>query len=157
MTSDGRCLYNSRIIDNYIRLIDRKYPQVRVAELLEYAGITAYEVADEGHWFTQDQIDRFHEKLSSVTSNSSIAREAGRYAASPDALGATKLFWLGTVGPGKAYKLIGRGARMLTRSSTFESRSLSPNRVEITVAFEQGVEEKTYQCEVTDYTPRFFL
>ena len=147
MTSEGRRLYNSRIIDNYIRLIEKKYPEIRVSQLLDYAGMTAYEVADEGHWFTQDQIDRFHKKLSILTSNASIAREAGRYAASPGAMGAMKLFFLGTVGPGKAYELIGRGARRLTRSSTFESRSLSSNRVKVTINFEEGVEEKPYQCE----------
>jgi HD-GYP domain-containing protein (c-di-GMP phosphodiesterase class II) len=147
MTNDGRRLYNSLIVDNYLRLIQRKYPQIPVSSLLEYAGMTAHEVADEGHWFTQDQIDRFHQKLSYLTSNASIAREAGRYAASPDALGAMKLFFLGTVGPRKAYELIGRGARRLTRSSTFESRALSRNRVEVTVRFEPGVQEKPYQCE----------
>ncbi|HEX7508323.1 MAG TPA: HD domain-containing phosphohydrolase [Polyangia bacterium] len=147
MTSDGRRLYNSRIVDNYIRLIARKYPGIRVSNLLEYAGMTGYEVADEGHWFTQDQIDRFYAKLSELTGNPSIAREAGRYAAHPDAMGAMKLFFLGTVGPGKAYDLIGRGARRLTRSSTFESRSLSSTSVEVTVTFEQGVAERPYQCE----------
>ncbi|MGB8298338.1 MAG: HD domain-containing phosphohydrolase [Polyangia bacterium] len=147
MKSDGRRLYNSLIIDNYIRLIERKYPQIRVATLLDYAGITAHEVADEGHWFTQNQIDRFHEKLSFLTSNAAIAREAGRYAASPDALGAMKLFFLGTVGPSKAYELIGRGASRFTRSSTFASRSLSSNRVEVTTTFEENVEEKPYQCD----------
>lgn len=147
MTSDGRRLYNSRIIDNYLRLIDRKYPQIRVSTLLDYAGMTAHEVADEGHWFTQDQVDRFHEKLSFLTSNASIAREAGRYSASPDAMGAMKLLILGTVGPGRAYDLIGRGASRLTRSSTLTSRRLSWNRVEVTATFEPGVKEKPYQCE----------
>jgi len=147
MTSDGRRLYNSRIVDNYIRLIAQKYPEIQVSHLLEYAGMTAHEVADEGHWFTQDQIDRFHKKLSVLTCNTSISREAGRFAASPGAMGAMKLFFLGTVGPGKAYELIGRGARRLTRSSTFESRKLSSNSVEVTITFEQDAEEKPYQCE----------
>jgi HD-GYP domain-containing protein (c-di-GMP phosphodiesterase class II) len=147
MPTDGRRLYNSRIVDNYIRLIEKKYPEIGVSDLLEYAGMTASEVADEGHWFTQDQIDRFHKKLSVLTNNASIAREAGRYAASAGAMGAMKLFFLGTVGPGKAYQLIGRGARRLTRSSTFESRSIGSNRVEVTINFEKGVEERPYQCE----------
>jgi HD-GYP domain-containing protein (c-di-GMP phosphodiesterase class II) len=147
MTSEGRRLYNSRIIDNYIRLLARKYPTIQVSDLLEHAGMTAYEVADEGHWFTQDQVDRFHEKLSLLTNNADIAREAGRYAASPDAMGSMKRFFLGMVGPGKAYELISQGTRRLTRSSTFESRSLSPNRVEVTIHVEPGVEEKSYQCE----------
>ena len=58
-----------------------------------------------------------------------------------------KLFFLGTVGPGRAYELIGRGASRFTRSSTFASRSLSSNRVEVTTTFEENVEEKPYQCE----------
>jgi HD-GYP domain-containing protein (c-di-GMP phosphodiesterase class II) len=147
MTNDGRRLYNSRIVDNYLRLLGKKYPNIRIADLLEHAGMTAYEVADEGHWFTQAQVDRFHEKLSTLTNNPSIAREAGRYAASPDAMGAMKLFFLGTVGPRRAYELIARGARRLTRSSTFASRSLSANRVEVTISFEPDVDEKPYQCE----------
>jgi hypothetical protein len=53
-------LYNSRIIDTYIKLLKRKYSFVDVDEVLEYAGMKAYEVADQGHWFSQTQIDRFH-------------------------------------------------------------------------------------------------
>jgi len=147
MTSDGRHLYNSRIVDNYIRLITKRYPEIQVSDLLAYANMTAHEVADEGHWFTQVQIDRFHKKLSLLTGNASIAREAGRFAASAGAMGAMKLYFLGTVGPGKAYELIGKGARRLTRSSTFESRSLSSNKVEVTITFEPGVEERPYQCQ----------
>lgn len=147
MKSDGRRLYNSRIIDNYIRLLERKYPQIKVADLLDHASMTPYEVADEGHWFTQDQVDRFYERLAFLTSNPSLAREAGRYAASPDAMGAMQMLILGAVGPGKAYELIGRGARRLTRSSTFTSRALSPSSVEVTTTFEPGVEEKPYQCQ----------
>ena len=140
-------LYNSRIIDNYVRLIRGKYPQIRVSELLEYAGITPYEVADEGHWFNQDQVDRFYEKLTEMTGNSRIAREAGRYAASPDAMGAMKLFFLGTIGPGRVFGFIGKGASRLTRSSIFASRRLNSNAVEVTVSFRKGVREKPYQCE----------
>jgi HD-GYP domain-containing protein (c-di-GMP phosphodiesterase class II) len=147
MKHDARRLYNSRIIDNYLRLLDKGYPQVQVADLLEHAGMTAYEVADEGHWFTQEQIDRFHEKLSQLTHNPSIAREAGRYAASADAMGAMKLFFLGSVGPGKAYELISRGARRLTRSSVFQTRGLSAQKVEVISTLAPEVEEKPYQCE----------
>ena len=147
MTTDGRRLYNSLIIDNYIRLINRKYPHIPVACLLEYAGMTAHEVADEGHWFTQEQVDRFYQKLSWLTNNASLAREAGRYAASPDALGVMKLFFLGAVGPAKAYEFIGRGARRITRSSTLVPRTLGANRVEVTTVYEPGVNEKPYQCE----------
>jgi hypothetical protein len=40
-------LYNSRIIDTYIKLIKSKYNYVNVAELLNYAEMKPYEVADQ--------------------------------------------------------------------------------------------------------------
>ncbi|MBT8350976.1 MAG: hypothetical protein KJO26_07060, partial [Deltaproteobacteria bacterium] len=55
-------LYNSRIVDNYIKLIKKRYPSVSIVQLLSAAKMTSYEVADEGHWFTQQQINLFHDK-----------------------------------------------------------------------------------------------
>ncbi len=42
-------IYNSRIIDNYIKLLKFKYPWVNATEVLHSAGMTSYEVADQGH------------------------------------------------------------------------------------------------------------
>lgn len=140
-------LYNSRIIDSYIKLIKKKYNHIDVQDILEYAGITLYEVADEGHWFTQDQINRFHEKLSQLTKNELIAREAGRYAASPDAIGIMRPFLLGMVEPARVYEMIGKAAGKFTKSSTYESRIRAANKVEIIVTPRIGVQEKQFQCE----------
>ena len=67
MTAD-QPLYNSRIINSYLNLIKKKYPRVDVRELLLYAEIMPYEVSDEGHWFTQRHVDRFHEMVTEPTS-----------------------------------------------------------------------------------------
>ena len=67
-------LYSSRIVDNYIKLLKRKYSHINVNELLRAAKMTSYEVADEAHWFTQKQVNLFHEKLSQFTQNENIAR-----------------------------------------------------------------------------------
>ena len=80
-------LYNSRIIDTYIKFIEKNYSHINVNQLLTHADMHRYEVADQSHWFTQSQIDRFYNKLVELTNIPNIAREAGRYAASPDALG----------------------------------------------------------------------
>ena len=140
-------LYNSRIIDNYIKLIKSQYSYVNIIELLKHSKMEAYEVADQGHWFTQDQIDLFHDKLTQCTGNSNIAREAGRHAASPDASGVMRHYFLGLVGPAKAFEMIGNGAKNFTRSSKYTSRVLSSNKVEITVTPNPGVTEKPFQCE----------
>ena len=56
-------LYNSRIVDNYIKLIKSKYSYIDVDDLLKYAGMELYQVEDEAHWFTQEQLNKFHKSL----------------------------------------------------------------------------------------------
>ncbi|MBL0713364.1 MAG: HD domain-containing protein [Desulfosarcina sp.] len=140
-------LYNSRIIDNYVKLIKKRYRHIEIGALLKYAGITSYEIADQGHWFTQHQINRFHERLSQLTGNESIAREAGRFSAAPESLGIIRQYVLGMLDPTRAYELIGKMASNMTRSSTFKSRPLAPNKVEIEVNFQEDVKEQPFQCE----------
>jgi HD-GYP domain-containing protein (c-di-GMP phosphodiesterase class II) len=140
-------LYNSRIVDNYIKLIKKKYDHIDVSELLAYANIKPYEIADQGHWFTQKQINRFHQKLSQLTQNENIAREAGRFAASPEASGVMRQFFLGGVGPAAAYEMISKGAANFTRSCRFEADRLAPNRFEVRVTPRAGVTEQPFQCE----------
>jgi HD-GYP domain-containing protein (c-di-GMP phosphodiesterase class II) len=140
-------LYNSRIIDTYIRLIKRHYSYVNIGELLNYAGMKPYEVADQGHWFTQEQIDRFYVRLVYLTKNENIAREAGRYGASPDALGVMRQYALGLIGPLHTFELINQATSNFVKSASYESRKISSNKVEIIVTpHEEGL-EKPFQCE----------
>ena len=92
-------LYNSRILNTYIEFTKKNYPQVDIQALLEYAQVEPYQISDEGHWFTQGQHDRFHEKLVELTGNKDIAREAGRYAASSKGVGFFKQYALALMGP----------------------------------------------------------
>jgi HD-GYP domain-containing protein (c-di-GMP phosphodiesterase class II) len=140
-------LYNSRIVDNYIKLLNYKYPWVNANEILRHAGMTSYEVADQGHWFTQRQINRFHEKLSALTQNDNISREAGRYSASPDALGAMRQYVLGMIGPEKVFEIVGKTASKFTKSCQYRSKRLGPNKYEIVTHPLPGAKEKRFQCE----------
>ncbi len=140
-------LYNSKIIETYIKLVKNKYSYIDVSELLNSAGMETYEVADQGHWFTQEQVDRFYYRLVQLTGNEEIAREAGRYAASPDALGIMRQFILGIVGPATTFEIINKIMSNFTRSSTCQSKIISSNKVEIVVTPYEGMEEKPFQCE----------
>ena len=140
-------LYNSRGIGVWLKLIEHKYGFVDVRQILDYAEMKPYEVADPGHWFSQRQIDRFYEKVVQMTGNPNIAVEAGRYAASTEALGAIKQNILGMVQPLKAFELIGKSVKNFARSSVYESRQLAANKIEIKVTPNPGVIEKPYQCE----------
>jgi len=145
--SDDKPLYNSRIIDNYIKLIKSKYLFVNVVELLELSGIRPYEVADQGHWFTQTQVNNFNAQASRLTGSSNLAREAGRYAASPDASGMMRQYVLGMVGPAKVYELINKSSANFTRSCVFASKKISSHSIEITVTPRPDCQERPFQCE----------
>ena len=140
-------IYNSRIVDNYIKLLNYKYPWVNANEILRYAGMTSYEVADQGHWFTQRQINRFHQKLSQLTHNENISREAGRYSASPDAIGVMRQYVLGMIGPDIFFEQFSKSASKFTKSCSFHSKKLNPNKYEISVHPVPGAQEKRFQCE----------
>ncbi|BCA80288.1 hypothetical protein AOP6_2075 [Desulfuromonas sp. AOP6] len=140
-------LYNSRIIHAYLALLKDKYPHIDVNKILRHAHMDPCEVADQGHWFSQEQVDLFYEKLVQLTGDESIAREAGRHAASPEALGAMRQYLLGLVGPARVFNLIQKTSVQFTRSSEYSSRELDSNRVEITVTPRSGVQEKEFQCE----------
>ena len=139
--------YNSRIVNTYIKFIKRNYSYLNISEILEYAKMKPYEVADEGQWFSQEQINLFHEKLSQVTDKQNIAREAGRYAASPEAIGVMRHYILGMLGPSKVYELIGKATSNFTRSSIYESKKIKSNKIEILVTPNKGTQEREFQCE----------
>ena len=140
-------LYNSRILNTYIEFAKINYPYINIQDLLKYAQVESYQISDEGHWFTQGQHDRFHEKLVELTGNKDIAREAGRYAASSKGIGLFKQYALAWMGPLKAYSMAGYFNSKFTRSAVYQSRKVSSNTVEIIVIPQGGVQEKPYQCE----------
>ncbi len=140
-------LYNSRILNTYIEFTKTNYPYVNIQDLLKYSQVESYQISDEGHWFTQEQHDRFHEKLVELTGNKDIAREVGRYAAFSKGAGLLKQYALTWIGPLMAYSMLGRVTSKFTRSFVYQSRKVSPNTVEITVTPQEGVQEKLYQCE----------
>ncbi len=148
-TVDFQPLYSSRITAVYINMIKNNYSYINIRELLSYAGMEMYQVLDEAHWFNQHQVDSFNEKLVKLSGNKNIAREAGRYSASPEApgLGAMRQYLLSMFSPSKTYELIGKFAPNFTRASQYKWKKLSATSCEITVDNIQGVKEKPYQCE----------
>jgi HD-GYP domain-containing protein (c-di-GMP phosphodiesterase class II) len=144
---NNRPLYSSRVINTYIKLIKRRYSYIDIAELLGYAKMEPFQVEDEGHWFSQEQVDLFYEKVRKLTGNKNISREAGRFGASSGATGVMRQYVLGLVGPAKTYELLGKYIHNFTKSSTYEIKRMGPYKVEIAVMLKEGVNEKPYQCE----------
>lgn len=140
-------IYNSRLIDTYLKLIMVKHPHVNVDTMVRSIGIESYEVADEGLWFTQDQVNRFYAAVVQATGNENIARDAGRFSASADTLGTVRQYILAMLGPSKAFALGSKLASTLTKSADYETRALNSNSVEVTVRPRPGVKEEPFQCQ----------
>lgn len=140
-------LYNSRLIKNYVEYVKKFHSEIDIEPVLEYAWITSYELEDQGHWFSQWQVDRFHERLTERTGDSNISRKVGRFVASSEASGALKHYTLGFMSPAAAYWVLEKIAPHLTRASTLKVRKLGPSKIEVTVIPKDAVTEKPYQCE----------
>ncbi len=142
-------LYNSIVVKNYLEYLKNEYPDMNFRELLDYAGITDYEVEDRGHWLTQVQINRFHEYILRETGNPEISRLAGRYAASPKANGfaVMRRFVAALLSPAMAYWAVEKLTPSLSRHTTVRSRNITGNKVELFVTPRAGIREESFQCD----------
>jgi len=145
--SDTAPLYNSRITKTYLEYIKNSYPDIDIDDILEYAGMTRYEVEDQAHWFSQDQTDRFQEILIKKTGNPNIAREAGRYITLHKGFGPAKQYTIGLMSLTTIYLLMGKVYPLMSRAAEIETKKFGPNKVEIIATPNPGVNEKPYQCE----------
>ncbi len=142
-----RKLYSSRIIQAYCEYITVNYPAVNIKEILDSAGILGYELEDHGHWFSQEEVDRFYFKVEEVLNDKTVARKAGHFMASPQGGGEVRYYFLGLMGLANAYKMATKASKNLTKSSNYEVNILSSNSVEVITTFLPGIQEKEYQCQ----------
>ncbi len=140
-------LYNSRVIKTFLEYLNTHYPDLDTKIILDNSGVTIYEVNDGGHWFNQNQVDKFTEIVTEMTKNPRIALEVGRFSPSSKAAGSMTNFLTGFITPSAAYRYMGKMYSQISRSCFLETKSLRDNQVEITVRQKIGVSEKFYQCE----------
>jgi len=143
----GEPLYNSKIFNLYIQLVRQKYDHVNPNRVLKISNINPHEVADPNHWFNQKQFDRFYGILAKETGNARIAREAGRFAAAPEATGFIRQHVLSFDSPGGAFCSLGQTLAGMQHACTIETRQQGCSRVEITVRPAVPIGENTGQCQ----------
>ena len=144
---NDEALYNSRLIKRYMEYIASHYPNLDTTSILNYAGITIYQLNDGGHWFNQNQVDRFHEILTKLTKNNDIAIEVGRFSPFSKTGGVMTRFMTGFITPGSAYAALGKLYPQVSRACFVNTRMLQSNVTEVTVKLKSGVEERVFQCK----------
>ena len=140
-------IYNSRIVKSYIHCMNARYPDANIDSILQHAEISKYELDDPGHWFNQQQVDRFFEKTVEVTGNPAIAREAGRFAVLNETAGPVRQLALGLLKVSSVYLLLAKLYPMLSRGALVKTQKLASNSVQITVEPFSDVLESPHQCE----------
>ena len=140
-------LYNSRLIKNYLEYCKEFHTEIDINSLLSHAEITNYELEDPGHWFSQRQVDQFHEILVEKTGDSNISRKVGRFSVFSKASGAVRQYALGFMSPAAVYWVAETLGSRLTRASIYKTRKLGSNKIEILATPKPGVSEKSYQCD----------
>lgn len=146
-SSNNSPLYNSRLLKNYVEFIRNFHPDLDIASLLKLSGINSYEIEDQGHWFSQEEVNRFHGILVQKTQNPGISREVGRFAASPKGTGAVRQYVLGFMSPGAAYRVLEKLSPHLTHATRLKTKRLGANSMEVLVIPNPGVSERPYQCD----------
>ena len=72
-------LYNSRIIATYIMFLKKEYSHVNIDDVLSYARMEIYQVEDDSYWFTQEQVDRFNERVVKLTGETRHIKRSGSF------------------------------------------------------------------------------
>jgi len=140
-------LYNSRIIKSFAEYISKYHPKVEIISILDYGGIKKYQIEDEGHWFTQTQVDRFYDAAVKTTGDSGIARKAGQYSVFSAATGGFTKYLLWYMTPSAVYAVLEKVHPHASRGSTVKTRKVGPNQAEVIAIQNPGVKEKPYQCQ----------
>ena len=153
-------IYSSRLIQSYIQYLRRFYPDIDIGGLLEFAGMTAYEVEDPAHWFSQHQMDRFHQILDEKTGSATISREAGRFITKAENMGPARQLALGLMNVKSIFLLLEKMTPLLSRGSRLKVKSIGPQQIEVVSTPFPGVRERPYQCEnrmgIFEGLPRLF-
>ena len=148
-TAKEKELYSIKILDVYVALIREKYPEIEIENLMDDAGIENYSRGGVNSlWLCQAQLNRFHERLSLLTDNMRIDREAGRYVVKSECLGMIRSLVLPFVGVRRACGMMEKYAGGLTRSSRYTRRYTGKNKIEIVITPTEGIKEEPFQCEI---------
>ncbi|MFH1984286.1 MAG: ATP-binding protein [Pseudomonadota bacterium] len=158
--NDATPLYNSRVIKIWVEYLQKRHPDVDCDQILRDAGMTPQEVEDPGHWFTQAQTDRFHERVRERTGDALIARKTGRYLPFCQSARYMNQFVIGFLSPKFVYLRLSKVSSHLTRGAVVSTRQVARNTVEIVSVPASFVSEKPYQCEnrtgMFEAIPQFF-
>ncbi len=144
--SEDAALYNSRLIKNYLEYLQHAHAGLNTDALLAHSRIRRSEIEDQGHWLTQEQVNRFHAFVESQIEDPLFPRHAAHYALLSKTFGLLRHQALGMLSPILLFRAVKKFGPKWTRATDFEVQPLGANRAELTVTPRPGVTEEPFQC-----------
>ena len=144
---DQTPLYNSSILGNYINYIRAQKLDVDVDDLLRCTGITRFDLNDAGHFFTQQQVNAFHECLNERLPGQDIAYEVGQQAPYLKSSKTVLQYGLQFITPQTMYKAFERVHLKWCRGHWCKATAIGKTQAEVTVQIRPGIAEGRFQCE----------
>lgn len=143
-------IYNSMVLENYLRMVKTRYPEIDINEILKNIGIEPWEIADPAQWMTQQQYNALHYELNRHFSQQreiSLAREAGRFSCTEKSEKLIRELVFSFLNTTRAYDMFGDIAQRYSRAADYSSRRISKNKHQITITFKEGVQPQPFQCQ----------
>ncbi len=144
---DDTPLYSSRLTKSYVEYIKKNHPAADIDLILKHADISLYQINDGGHWFTQNQINRFHEKAIEETRETNLSRLVGRNFTNSKAANDLVPYVCGLLTPTQVYALLGHLTKLVTKTSNITIHKVNDARLNAIVKLNPGINEKPFQCD----------
>lgn len=144
---DQTPLYNSGILGNYINYLESHDVDLDTGDLLHCSGLTRFDINDEGHFLTQEQINRFHHCLDKRLADPKIAYKVGQHALTMKSTGTLMQYGLQFVTPGAMYKAVDRIYPKWSRGHVSRTTITGKGSAQVTISVLPGVREEPFQCE----------
>ncbi len=139
--------YNSGILGNYIDYIQSQNIDVDIDKLLSCCGITRFELNDESHFFSQAQVNVFHECLNEQLSDPDIAYKVGRHAWKMKSAGTLTQYVMQFITPQTVIKSLDNVYSKWSRGHRCQTTITGKCQAEVAVWAQNGVREQPFQCD----------
>ncbi len=138
--------YNALLFDNYLNYLKDFYPQIDRVKLLNDAGIESWEM-DIGHWFSQEEVERFYDAVLKVTGNPNIAIEAGRHTVYVLPKNFMRETALGFLTPDAFFDKLNQMMPLYCKVTSVTAERVAGNSYNIILNWINGAKPKAFQCD----------
>jgi len=150
MNSNEKRLYNSILSKMYILYLEKHYPEVNVHDILKDASLDEASINDPSHWFTQKEVNRFHNAIVKYSGGENIPYCTGKFGfeeSMKDSEETIKKRAQALGNPIEVFNELLPLAGVLTKSCSYQTYIESDSTIKVIVTENSNITEEPFQCE----------